>query len=238
MIACGCAVCTSPDKKDKRLRTSVLVQSATTTIVIDTTPDFRCQMLRANVKNLDAVLYTHSHKDHTAGMDDVRAYNFFQGRSMPVYATQPTINALMCEFSYVFADKKYPGVPHIELNEIGMKPFVIGDIPIIPVLVWHLKMPVLGFRFGSFTYITDANKIDAEEKEKIKGTKVLVLNALRNEPHISHYTLTEAIGVAQELEVEAAYFTHISHQLGRHQEVEQNLPARVHLAWDGLVLHV
>jgi phosphoribosyl 1,2-cyclic phosphate phosphodiesterase len=129
-------------------------------------------------------------------------------------------------------------VPHIELNEIGMKPFVIGDIPIIPVLVWHLKMPVLGFRFGSFTYITDANKIDAEEKEKIKGTKVLVLNALRNEPHISHYTLTEAIGVAQELNVEAAYFTHISHQLGKHQEVEQNLPARVHLAWDELVLHV
>jgi len=238
MIACGCNVCISDHKKDKRLRTSILVESATTTLVVDTTPDFRCQMLRESVSKLDAVLFTHPHKDHTAGMDDVRAYNFFGGHSMPVYANKMTIDALMREFAYVFADKKYPGVPSITLHPITLEPFVIGDIPVIPVMVWHLHMPVLGFRFGSFTYITDANRIDAEEKQKIKGTKTLVLNALRREPHISHYSLDEAVALAQEFKVERAYFTHISHQLGRHGAVEASLPPGMHLAWDGLVLHV
>ncbi len=238
MIACGCAVCTSTDKKDKRLRSSILVQSQTTTIVVDTTPDFRYQMLRAGVKKLDGVLFTHPHKDHVAGMDDVRAYNFFQKAPMQVYANQLTIEALMREFAYAFADKKYPGIPQIELNAIDMEPFLIGDISVVPILVWHLKMPVLGFRFGNFTYITDANRIDATEKEKIKGSKVLVVNALRKEKHISHYTLNEAVELVKELSICQAYFIHISHQLGRHTDVENDLPPGMHLAYDGLELNV
>ncbi len=238
MIACGCDVCISPDKKDKRLRTSILVRSATTTIVVDTTPDFRYQMLRASVKKLDAVLFTHPHKDHTAGLDDVRAFNYFQEGAMQVYTNQLTIEALSREFAYAFADKKYPGVPNLELNAIDMQPFSVGDIPILPILVWHLKMPVLGFRFGDFTYITDANRIDEAEKDKIRGSKVMVVNALRKEKHISHYTLDEAIALVEELRVPISYFTHISHQLGRHEEVENSLPEGVHLAFDGLEINV
>ncbi|MCW3073315.1 MAG: beta-lactamase [Flaviaesturariibacter sp.] len=238
MIACRCEVCTSTDKKDNRLRSSILVQSATTTIVVDTTPDFRYQMLRANVRQLDAVLFTHSHKDHIAGLDDVRAYNFFQDIPMKLYANQMTIDALMREFAYAFADKKYPGVPNLELNTIDMTPFFIGDIPVTPILVWHLKMPVFGFRFGAFTYITDANHIEEEEKQKIWGSKVLVLNALRKEKHISHFTLDEAIELASELQIPQAYFTHISHQLGKHETISGELPEGIHLAHDGLVLNV
>ncbi len=236
MIACECPVCTSTDKKDKRLRSSILVQSATTTIVVDTTPDFRYQMLRQQVKRLDAVLFTHPHKDHIAGLDDVRAFNYFQEQAMQVYANSMTIDALMREFAYAFADKKYPGVPNIELNTINLDPFFIGDIPITPIEVWHLKMPVYGFRFGDFTYITDANRIEEAEKEKIRGSKVMVVNALRREKHISHYSLDEAITLAQGLEITEAYFTHLSHQLGRHEEVERQLPAGIHLGYDGLEL--
>jgi len=238
MIACKCEVCTSADKKDKRLRSSILVQSATTAIVVDTTPDFRYQMLREHVQSLDAVLFTHPHKDHIAGLDDVRAFNFFQEAPMQIYANQMTIDALMREFAYAFADKKYPGVPNLELNYITLDPFVIGDIPVTPVMVWHLKMPVYGFRFGNFTYITDANRIDADEKQKIKGSNVIVVNALRKEKHISHFALDEAINLVQELQVPEAYFTHISHQLGKHEAIESSLPEGIHLGYDGLKLRV
>jgi phosphoribosyl 1,2-cyclic phosphate phosphodiesterase len=238
MIACDCEVCTSPAKEDKRLRSSILVQSEDTTLVVDTTPDFRMQMLRENVKTLDAVLFTHPHKDHIAGLDDVRAYNFFQEQAMQIYANQMTIDGLMREFAYAFADKKYPGVPNLELNTINLEPFMIGDIPVIPVLVWHLKMPVYGFRFGKFTYITDANMIEESEMEKIWGSEVLVLNALRKEKHISHYNLNEAVHMVDKLQIQKGYFTHISHQLGRHAEVESLLPENRHLAYDGLVIHV
>lgn len=238
MIGCPCVVCHSPDKKDKRLRTSILVESATTAIVVDTTPDFRYQMLRADVKKLDAVLFTHPHKDHIAGLDDVRAFNFFQHRAMPVYANELTIEALMREFGYAFAQKRHPGVPHLELHPITLEPFTIGDIFIKPILVWHLKMPVLGFRFGHFTYITDANRIEAAERDKIRGSKTIVLNALRKEDHISHFSLGEAITTVQELGITTAYFTHISHQLGLHQVIEKELPSGMHLAYDGLVVHV
>jgi len=236
MIACDCIVCTSADKKDKRLRSSIMVESEKTRLVIDTTPDFRYQMLRENVKHLDAVLFTHPHKDHIAGLDDVRAFNFFQEQPMQVYANQMTIDALMREFAYAFADKKYPGVPSLELNSIVLDPFFIGDIEVTPIEVWHMKMPVLGFRFGDFTYITDANRIEEDEKEKIKGSKVLVVNALRKEKHISHYNLEEAIELALELEVPTAYFTHISHQLGKHSEIEKRLPNGIHLGFDGLTI--
>jgi phosphoribosyl 1,2-cyclic phosphate phosphodiesterase len=238
MIACECAVCSSTDKKDKRLRASILIESPTTTLVIDTTPDFRYQMLRQKVKQLDAVLFTHHHKDHIAGLDDVRAFNFYQEQPMQIYANSMTIDAIMREFAYAFADKKYPGIPKLELNAITLEPFMIGDIPVIPIMVWHLKMPVYGFRFGNFTYITDANKIDATEMTKIEGTEILVLNALRKEKHISHFTLNEAVEIAQNLKVSQAYFTHISHQLGRHKDVDEELPDKIHLGFDGLVINI
>ncbi|MEO8710860.1 MAG: MBL fold metallo-hydrolase [Parafilimonas sp.] len=238
MIGCTCAVCTSINKKDKRLRTSILVESATTTIVVDTTPDFRYQMLRIHNTKLDAVLFTHPHKDHIAGLDDIRAYNFFQQKPMDVYANSLTAEALKREFAYVFADKKYPGIPQINLHTIDETAFDIGDIHVLPFTVWHHKMPVFGFRFGKFTYITDANKIEEQVKEKIKGSDVIVLNALRNEHHISHFTLKEAIELVQELKIPNAYFTHISHQLGKHDDVEKNLPQGIHLGYDGLTLNV
>lgn len=237
MIGCSCEVCTSNDTKDKRLRSSILVESETTTLVVDTTPDFRYQMLRARVKKLDAVLFTHPHKDHIAGLDDVRAYNYFQQKPMELYANSLTEEAIKREFAYAFSDKKYPGIPNLNLNTIDDKPFMVGDIPVVPILVWHLKMPVLGFRFGKFTYITDANKIEDEEKEKIKGSDAMVLNALRKENHISHFTLDEAIAMVQELAVPAAYFTHISHQLGRHQDIITELPNGITLANDELTLY-
>ena len=238
MIACDCVVCTSSDPRDNRLRSSILVESDQTRIVVDTTPDFRYQMLRQKVKHLDAVLFTHPHKDHVAGLDDVRAFNYFQEQPMQVYANPMTIDALMREFAYAFADKKYPGVPNLELNTIGLEPFMIGDIPVTPIQVWHMKMPVYGFRFGSFTYITDANRIDESEKEKVWGSQVIVVNALRKERHISHYNLDEAIALVEELRVPKAYFTHISHQLGLHEEVESRLPEGMHLGYDGLVVEM
>lgn len=236
MIGCTCPVCTSADTKDKRLRSSILVQSDSTTFVVDTTPDFRYQMLRAKVMKLDAVLFTHPHKDHIAGLDDVRAYNYLQKRSMNLYANEMTIDGLIREFAYAFAEKRYPGVPQLELNSITEDPFYIGDIPVVPIMVWHMKMPVYGFRFGPFTYITDANRIEAHQQEKIKGSQALVLNALRHDAHISHFTLSEAIGVAAGVGVPQAYFTHISHQLGSHAAVCAGLPPGRQLAYDGLVL--
>lgn len=236
MIGCDCEVCTSPDKKDNRLRSSVLVQSANTSLVIDTGPDFRYQMLRANVKKLDAVIFTHPHKDHLAGLDDIRAFNFFSKKPIDIYADSLTEEAVRRDFYYAFSDTKYPGLPELNLNTITLEPFIVGDIPVTPILVWHLKMPVMGFRFGKFTYITDANRIDEESRQKIKGTEVLVLNALRHEKHISHFSLPEAITVANELEVPLTYFTHISHQLGKHAEQQAALPPGKNLAFDGLEL--
>lgn len=238
MIGCDCYVCSSEDKKDKRLRSSIMVQSEKTTLVVDAGPDFRYQMLRAKVKHLDAIVFTHPHKDHVAGLDDVRAYNFFTGKPMQVFANEMTQEVLIREFPYAFADKKYPGVPEIELNTIAMDSFNVGDIEVIPIMVWHLKMPVMGFRFGNFTYITDANKIEASEKEKIMGSKVLVLNTLRKEKHISHFSLSEAVQMAQELNIPLTYFTHMSHQMGRHVEINKELPAGISLSYDGLIINV
>ncbi|GAA3949569.1 MBL fold metallo-hydrolase [Chitinophaga oryziterrae] len=203
-------------------------------IVVDTTPDFRYQMLRAKVKHLEAVLITHSHKDHIAGMDDIRAFNYFQQQSIDIYASEFSQEIIMREFAYAFAENKYPGIPEINLKTIDSDPFEVNGFTIMPVTVMHHKMPVLGFRFGDFTYITDANFISEEEKDKIRGSKVLVLNALRMEKHISHFTLGEAIALAQELDIPQVYFTHISHQLGLHDEVMAELPPGMALAYDGL----
>lgn len=236
MIACPCEVCTSPDKKDKRYRSSILVESEITSFVIDTTPDFRTQMLNENVKKLDAVLYTHPHKDHLAGLDDVKAFGYFSGKPMEVYANSLTEEALKREFGYVFSDKRYPGIPEINLNTIDADPFVIGNIPIIPITVWHYKMPVLAFRIGKFTYITDANRIDESEKDKIRGCDTMVVNALRHKQHLSHYTLDEAVALVKELSVPKGYFTHVSHQLGLHEVINKDLPFGMQLAYDGLQL--
>lgn len=234
VIACPCKICASHDPRDKRLRSSILIASDAGNIVVDTTPDFRYQMLRAQVKHLEAVLITHSHKDHIAGMDDIRAFNYFQQQSIDIYASDFSQNVIIREFSYAFADFKYPGIPEMNLRTIMDDPFVINGLQFIPINVMHHKMPVLGFRFGDFSYITDANFIAPEEKEKIKGSKVLVLNALRREQHISHFTLDEAIALGKELEVPNVYFTHISHQLGLHAEVDPTLPEGMALAYDGL----
>lgn len=213
-----------------------MVQSNTTTLVVDTTPDFRTQMLRENVRKLDAVIFTHSHKDHIAGLDDVKAFNFFQQKPMDIYANALTQEALKREFMYVFADKKYPGIPSINMHTITNEMFTVGDISITPILVYHLQMPVLGFRFGNFSYITDANRIDESEKEKIKGTETIVLNALRKQEHISHFSLQEALDLVDEMKIPNAYFTHLSHQLGTHEEINNELPLNRQLAWDGLKL--
>ena len=238
MIACDCVVCSSENEKDKRLRSSILVQSEKTSLVVDTTPDFRTQMLREKVKKLDAVVFTHPHKDHIAGLDDIKAFNFFQKKAVEVYANKLTEEALRREFYYIFADNKYPGVPHIDLHTIFGEPFVVGDIPVIPILVYHLNMPVLGFRFGNFTYITDANRISDEEKEKIRGSEVLVVNALRKKEHISHFNLQEAIDLAEVLTIPQTYLTHISHQLGLHDEINAEIPPNIQLAYDGFQINI
>lgn len=238
MIGCSCPVCTSGDPRDNRLRSSVLIRSAGTTLVIDTTPDFRYQMLRTNTRHLDAILFTHPHKDHIAGLDDIRAFNYFMQKPMELYANAQTEEALRRDFYYAFSERKYPGIPEINLNLIDTEPFKVGDLLVEPIEVWHMRMPVLGFRFGKFTYITDANRLDDEAKEKVRGTEVLVLNALRKEKHISHFSLSEAIELAQELEVPQTYFTHISHQLGLHEEVSRELPDGIALAYDGLTIEV
>ena len=191
-------------------------------------------MLRANVKNMDAVVFTHEHKDHTAGFDDIRAFNFVNKKKMEVYASANVQDAIKKEFAYIFSDFKYPGIPEINLHLLENKPFSIEGIEIIPIEVMHYKLPVFGFRIGDFSYITDANYISDHEKEKIKNSKVLVLNALRREPHISHFTLDQAIELVNELKPEKAYFTHISHQLGLHGDVEKELPQNIEIAYDGL----
>lgn len=235
VIACDCEVCQSENAKDKRLRSSVLIEVNGVSFVIDTGPDFRQQMLREHVIKLDAVLFTHSHKDHMAGMDDIRAFNFKQQKPMDIYARQDCWQRIKLEYDYVFASNKYPGVPTV--NEIVIsenKPFEVNGVEVIPILVWHYKMPVLGFRIGDFTYITDANRIDQEEMDKIKGSKVLVLNALQKTEHISHFTISEAIDVAQEINAAHTYFTHISHRLGLHNVENKLLPNGIKLAFDGL----
>ena len=236
MIGCNCEVCNSFNPKDNRLRSSILVASATTTLVVDTTPDFRYQMLRTNTTHLDAVVYTHPHKDHMAGLDDIRAFNFFSQKPMDIYANSLTEEAVRRDFYYAFAETKYPGVPELNLITIDETPFFIGDIPVQPILVYHHKMPVYGYRFGDFTYITDANRIEPEQLEKIRGSKVLVLNALRKEDHISHFTLQGAIDIAMELAIPEVYFTHISHQLGLNDAINQELPPHIKLAYDGQII--
>ncbi|MCX6292308.1 MAG: MBL fold metallo-hydrolase [Bacteroidetes bacterium] len=234
LIACGCEVCLSGDQRDKRLRSSILVEANGNTFVVDSGPDFRQQMLREKVKNLDAVIFTHEHKDHIAGLDDVRAFNYISGKEMDVYATDRVQVALKREFAYIFSGVDYPGIPKIKMHTIHAVPFEVNGTVFTPVEVLHYNLPVLGFRVGDFTYITDANFISEEEKEKIKGSKVIVLNALRREKHVSHFTLDEAVDLLKELSPERAFLIHISHQLGKHSEIDNELPSFIRCAYDGL----
>ena len=239
VIGCKCEVCQSIDPKDTRLRTSLLLEYNGESVVFDSGPDFRYQMLRAKVDHLSGLVFTHEHKDHVAGMDDVRAFNFIQKQAVTIYAHERVEQALRNEFHYAFAAIKYPGVPDIQFERITKDhSFEIAGKQFIPIEVMHHKLPVLGFRIDDFTYITDANYISPEEKDKIRGSKVLVLNALRKESHISHFTLQQAIDLVKELEVEQAYFTHISHQLGRHNDVSEELPSNISIAYDGLQVQI
>ncbi|MCR9063656.1 MAG: MBL fold metallo-hydrolase [Cytophagales bacterium] len=239
VLTCDCSVCTSENPKDKRLRVSVLVQTDQLNIVIDTGPDFRQQLLKQGIKKLDAVLFTHEHKDHTAGLDDVRPFNYLQGKQyMNIYGREQVLEQLKREFHYAFLEESYPGVPLIHTHIIKNKPFLIENLEILPIDVLHHKLPVFGFRIKDFTYITDVNYISAKEKEKVKGTKLLVLDALQRTPHISHFTLSQAIDFAQEIGAEKTYLTHISHKMGLHNEVNSELPDGIELAYDGLQIHL
>ena len=238
LIGCQCAVCQSLDYRDKRLRVSVLIETQGKNFVIDTGPDFRQQMLRERVTRLDAVLFTHQHKDHTAGLDDVRAFNFLQRQDMPVYARSQVLDQLKAEFAYVFADKKYPGIPRIQLHEITHQPFCIEGVTFVPIDAMHHNLPVFGFRVGDFAYLTDINFVPDHEMYKLNNLAVLVIGALQIEPHISHFTLSQALDFAQKVGAKQTYFTHISHKLGSHKEVSKHLPDTVLLAQDGLRLRL
>lgn len=235
VIACHCEVCLSKDSRDKRLRSSILLEVEGQAFVIDTGPDFRTQMLREDVQHLNGVLFTHEHKDHIAGLDDVRAFNHKQLEVIPIYADRRVIEAIKREFYYAFIEPYYPGVPKLKIHEIDEQEFMIApSVPVTPIEVMHHQLPVKGFRVGDFTYITDMKTISEEEKRKVVGTRILVLNALQKEKHISHLTLEEAIAFAQEIKAEFTYFTHISHRLGKHEEVSRQLPPTIFLAYDGL----
>ncbi len=238
VVACPCDVCHSNDKKDNRLRTSVLVETDNQCFTIDAGPDFRYQMLREDVKRLDGILITHSHKDHIGGLDDVRSFNYLQKRAMNIYVAPSHQKEIVREYSYAFQEDPYPGVPSFNLIDINETPFYVGDVKIVPLPVLHMKMEVTGFRIGDFAYITDANYISGAVLSQLLDCKVIVLNALRKRKHLSHYNLEEAVSVLKFLRPEKAYITHISHLMGLHKEVNKELPDFIELAYDGLQIEV
>lgn len=239
IIACDCDVCHSEDSKDKRLRCSIMITDNEQNFVIDTGPDFRQQMLRQNVKTLRAIIFTHEHKDHLAGMDDVRAFNYREQRDMEVFCSEHVETAIRREFHYIFSENKYPGIPSINIHRVKNEPFQLPDGPTLtPIEVMHYKMPVFGYRIGDFTYITDAKTISESETEKVKGTKILIVNALHRSEHISHFNLKEALDFIDIVKPERAYLTHISHLFGQHKEIEASLPDNVFVAYDGMEIHI
>jgi len=238
VIACDCQVCNSKNKKDIRLRSSVMIEVDNINLVIDTGPDFRQQMLRENVQKVDAILFTHHHKDHVAGMDDIRAFNYRWKKDMQLYCTQPTQEALTREFPYVFSEVKYPGIPEVKINIIKNKPFKIQDTIITPIEAQHYMMPVFGFRIKNFVYLTDVSAISEAEKEKMKDADLIILDALRKKPHISHFNLEQALALLKELKPKQALLIHISHYMGLNEEVNKELPSHINLAYDGQVINL
>ncbi len=238
VIGCTCEVCVSGTKKDHRLRASVMITYKNTQINIDAGPDFRYQMLRAKVNKLDAILITHCHKDHIAGLDDVRSFNYLYKKPMDIYAVPRDQEAIKREFSYAFDEMPYPGVPDMNLIRFSEEPFKIGDLEIIPLPVIHAKMKVMGFRIGDFSYVTDTNYILPETMDKISGSKIVVINALRRRHHVSHFNLDEAVETLKQLRPKKGYITHISHMMGLHDDVQKELPPFIELAYDGLELEL
>lgn len=235
VIGCNCEVCKSEDPRDNRLRTSLLITIDNKNILIDAGPDFRMQMLQANVSDLSGILITHEHKDHVGGLDDVRALNYIQHRPMDIYCERRVGDALRNEYSYVFAKHKYPGIPQFNLKEIELDPFKLDGIEIIPIRAFHHKLPVLGFRIEDLCYLTDINFIPEEEKSKIIGSKYIIIDALRKQKHISHFSLSEAIKTINEFSPRKSFLIHMSHKMGLHAEVSKELPQNIELAYDGQI---
>lgn len=238
VIACDCKVCSSNNAHDKRLRSSLLMQDKDVSIVIDTGPDFRIQMLQNNVYDLDAILYTHQHRDHIAGLDDIRAFNYILNKDIDVYTKEDIILSLEDEFPYIFNDTGYMGAPRVKLNYIVNKDFFIKGVKVTPIYVHHYKMEALGFRINDVTYIPDVSKIDPEEYDKIRGSKVIIIDALRKSRHISHLSLEEAIEILEDLKPEIGYLTHMSHFIGLHEELKKCLPSFIKPAYDGLSFEI
>jgi phosphoribosyl 1,2-cyclic phosphate phosphodiesterase len=236
VIACSCAVCLSSDDRDKRLRSSLKIEHEERVLVIDTGPDFRQQMLRSGTKRLDAVLYTHEHKDHLAGMDDVRPFNFIAQQHVHLYATERVELALKREFYYAFGENRYPGAPEITVHRMDNRPFHTAGLDVLPIEAMHGGIPVTGFRIRDFVYLTDANFIAAGELDKMRNCEILVINALRLEKHYSHFNLEEALDIIREVKPKKTFLTHISHRFGKHEEISRMLPAEVSPAYDGLLL--
>lgn len=238
VIACDCEVCRSTDKRDKRLRCSAMIEIGDRKIVIDAGPDFRYQMLRAGVKDVRALLLTHEHKDHIGGLDDIRAFNWVKQGKVDVYSNRRTVEAVKRDYAYAFEEVRYPGVPDMDLHVVGEDPFYIDEVEVVPLTVMHYKLPVTAFRIGGLAYITDANYIPEEGMRKLEGVECLVIDALRRERHLSHFSLEEALEVIRRLGVKRAFLTHVGHQMGLTREVERTLPANVRLAYDGLTFEV
>ena len=238
VIACDCEVCRSTDKRDKRLRCSAMIEIGDRKIVIDAGPDFRYQMLRAGVKDVRALLLTHEHKDHIGGLDDIRAFNWVKQGKVDVYSNRRTVEAVKRDYAFAFEEVRYPGVPDMDLHVVGEDPFYIDEVEGVPLTVMHNKLPVTAFRIGGFAYITDANYIPEEGMRKLEGVECLVIDALRRERHLSHFSLEEALEVIRRLGVKRAFMTHEGHQMGLTREVERMLPANVRLAYDGLTFEV
>lgn len=238
IIGCECAVCNSKDTRDNRLRSSALIEWHDKVFLIDAGPDFRQQMLRAGVKKIDAILLTHEHKDHVSGLDDIRALNFLHHKAIDIYAEKRVHDSIRKDFAYVFSIIQYPGIPQMDLHQISAGPIKIQGLEIIAIRAMHYKLPILGFRFGDFTYISDTNYISRDEMAKVSGTRVLVLNALRWEAHLSHNSINEAIRIIHEIQPEKAYLTHLSHQAGTYENLIRELPTGIEPGYDGLVINL
>lgn len=236
MIGCNCNVCSSADPHDKRLRSSVYVEYEGLKIIVDAGPDFRQQMLREGISNIDAILLTHNHKDHTGGLDDVRAFNYIEKKPTEIYCEKYVEDSLRMEYSYAFGENKYPGAPEWKVNIINDKPFNIKGVEIIPIRGRHFRLPVLGYRFGNIAYCTDMNHIEEEEFSKLEGLDHFIINCVRKGRHISHFSLEEAVKVAEKVGARQTWLTHLSHQLPRHEILAAELPDTINLAHDGLVI--